>query len=202
MKSAFNVFRFLVQEIRKNAALHDYISTALKSPMEYDDLLRWQWAQSLSALDKLLHDLTRIGIMEIYSGKRPSTPKYESLEISIRVFSQMEMKKIEIAQWLERLIIQKHCFLSFQEPEKIADALSYIWPEKYKWQVIAQTMNREAHGLKNQLKNVVMRRNQIVHQGDIDFLNNTRNEIDKTDAIETVDLVDELGATIFGLVKL
>ena len=53
--------------------LYDYLDNIVKPPYDYSDLLRWQWAQSVSALDKLIHDLIRIGMVQTYQGLRTPT---------------------------------------------------------------------------------------------------------------------------------
>jgi len=90
----------------------------------------------------------------------------------------------------------KHKLLAFQEPDKIAEALSLIWEEEHKWQKIASSLNMSV----NDLKSIVSRRNQIVHEADIDLQTNLRKDIDETDVKEAVEFILKLGESIFNAV--
>ena len=69
MYNSLSAFRGNIAGIRELATLHDYLCTNLKSPMNFDDLLRFQIVYSVSALDKLIHDIIRIGMVQIFLGR-------------------------------------------------------------------------------------------------------------------------------------
>jgi hypothetical protein len=89
MYSSLAAFRSNIASVRELATLHDYLCANLKSPMTFDDLLRFQIVYSVSALDKLIHDLIRIGMVQTFVGKRPATAKYlaERISMGITYFS-------------------------------------------------------------------------------------------------------------------
>ena len=65
---------------------------------------------------------------------------------------------------LEEDITITNSYKSFQYPDKIADALSYICEQADKWQYIAIKAGMDKSTCVNMLKNVVTRRNQIAHE--------------------------------------
>ena len=60
-------------------------------------------------------------------------------------------------------------FMTFQDPKKISEALSYIWDEEHKWQTLATELGKRQEDVISQLKLYVDRRNMIVHEADYDM---------------------------------
>jgi hypothetical protein len=102
--------------------------------------------------------------------------------------------------WFEQEIILKNKTASFQEPAKIADGLSLIWTENRKWTKIAALVGQPEEDLKKMLKNIVDRRNKIVHEADIDPITETRLGIDLANVQVSVDIIDKIAKAIFDLV--
>ena len=65
MTNAFHCFQTLMQDTRNSSVLYDYLHDVVKPPYDYSDLLRWQWAQSVSALDKLILDPSKDSLIPI-----------------------------------------------------------------------------------------------------------------------------------------
>ena len=137
MNTAYNVFLGILQDTKNSDVLYVYLRDYVKPPYDYSDLLRWQWAQSVSALDKLVHDLIRIGMLNIFQGTRTPTPKYSSFVIDMDCYSQMIQFPILASSIFEGQVIRKLSYLSFQEPTKISDGLALIWSETNKWKKIS-----------------------------------------------------------------
>jgi hypothetical protein len=89
MFSSLSDFKSNISGVRDLATLHDYLCTNLKTPMNFDDLLRFQIVYSVSALDKLIHDLIRKGMIQIFIGARPATSKYLAERISMSVYANL-----------------------------------------------------------------------------------------------------------------
>ena len=166
MSSAINTFHALMNQGTMSKGIYIYLD-ANKVPMDFSDLLRWQWVLSVSALDRYVHDTVRIGMLEIFEGRRNSTAKYKSFRIDLNNFNSIIESSTPVIEF-EKEVIRQHSFLAFQYPEKIADALSYIWNEQNKWDVICSNMATDisSSNLRTKLKNIITRRNQIVHEGD------------------------------------
>jgi len=79
-------------------------------------------------------------MVEIFLENRTPTPKYNTFQIDIQTYGDMINNIIDASLIFERKIILKHGFLAFQDPSKVADALSYIWNENDKWGKISNLM--------------------------------------------------------------
>lgn len=90
--------------------------------------------------------------------------------------------------------------MSFQDPVKIGDGLSYIWNEGQKWQKMAQSLRMSDEDIKRQLKLIVTRRNAIVHEADLDPVMNLKQSITRQEVNDISNFLEILGDSICGLV--
>lgn len=202
MLNAFNLFKTNIASARTLSGLFDFLTATLTVPHQFDDLLRSQLVYAISALDKLNHDLIRIGMVGTFTGTRSPTAKYQGFTISTETHSQIMSATVPPKEyWFESEIVQKHKVLAFQDPAKIADGLSLIWDEKHKWAVIAAEIGMSETDVKLKLKTIVDRRNLIVHEADLNPYTGTKYDIDKNEAKSATDLIESIGSAIFNLVK-
>lgn len=201
MNTAYNAFCTIIQDTRNSDVVYTYLENTVKPPYDYSDLLRWQWAQAVSALDKLIHDLIRIGMVQTYQGLRSPTAKYRSFAIDMDCYSQMQQMPLLAVSVFEAQIVHKLSFLSFQEPSKISDGLSLIWDESNKWRKISDAMGLDENYLRTKLKNISIRRNQIVHEGDYSNALLQRQAITHADTLDVIGFIFSIGTSIYNLVK-
>lgn len=205
MLVAKNHFDTSFNRVREIHALYKHLKNDLHFNSSFlDDLLRSEIVYIISALDKFIHDIVRIGILESQNGLRPVTPSLNNFPIS---FSQLNLitspiPSININQVIENTIIENHKHLSFQDPEKITQALSLIWNENHKWNKISAFLGINEQNLKVELKNIVIRRNQIVHEADLNLFTNSIQSIDEIDVENSVNFINNLVNSIYTLVKL
>jgi hypothetical protein len=188
-------FDSAMQRIRQLDALYVHLSNNLHFPTDtISDLLRAEIVYVISAFDKYIHDIVRQGMVEIFTGVRQQTSAYKSFQISIEQFdlinSSTSVPPPESV--FESTVAAYHKHLSFQDPDKVAAALSLMWPEVHKWQRIAQCMGKTESDTRIELKNIIIRRNQIVHEGDIDLLTGQVQQIDHADTLESVNFINDL----------
>lgn len=191
----------LIRDTENVEVLYNYFENSMTVPVDTSDLLRWQWVQCISAFDKFMHDLVRVGMLEIFSGNRIPTPKYNTFQIDIQTYEGMVNNMIDASLTFERKIILKHGFLAFQDPSKVADALSFIWNENDKWGKISNLMGMNKNDCTTYLKNIVIRRNQIVHEGDYTDSLSKRQDIFPQDVIDIRKYILKLGKAIYDCVK-
>lgn len=201
MQFAYEKFNKLIEETKNVQQIYHYLKNVAKVPLDISDLLRWQWVQYVSALDKLVHDLVRIGMLNIYEGKCEKTPKYKTFQLDIETYNEMQNQPIRAVTIFEQKIVQKHGFLAFQDPNKISEALSFIWNENDKWGKIAYQMEMPKEECVAFLKNIVIRRNQIVHEGDYTDALSQRQDIFEQDIEDIRIYILKLGNSIYNLVK-
>lgn len=190
----------LVQDTQNVETLYNYFEHSVV-PVDISDLLRWQWVQCISAFDKFVHDVVRVGMVEIFLGNRTPTPKYNTFQIDIQTYGDMINNIIDASLIFERKIILKHGFLAFQDPSKVADALSYIWNENDKWGKISNLMGMSKDDCTTYLRNIVIRRNQIVHEGDYTDSLSRRQDIFLQDVIDIRDYILKLGQAIYDCIS-
>ncbi len=201
MYKSLGVFKDNLNSAQELLTLYDYLAANIKVPMSFDDLLRLHMVQSVSAFDKLMHDIIRIGIVDIFIGARPVTKKYLNEPISMSTHNSLSAATIPPKEYFfEQAIVSKLSYISYQAPDIIADGLSYIWNVKHKWDQIAAAMSMKAEDAKRQLRLIVSRRNQIVHEADIELTTGGKRPIAKNDCETSILFIGKLGEQIVRLV--
>lgn len=209
MQSAFDQFNKNLRYIRELDALYNHLKNHLRLPNDLDDLLRAQWVYCVSALDKLIHELVRQGMILSFGDHRPRTNKFNQFPISFNTYSNIvapastapALPTYPPEYWFDQEIIQRHKNLSFQDPDKIGDILGLIWEEDHKWQKISARLTLDEKYVKTTLRTIVIRRNQIVHEFDQDIVTGLRNPITKADSDSVVNFTQSLATVIFDFVK-
>lgn len=202
MQRAFDQFKDSMKYVKELDALYVHLKDTLHLPNDLTDLLRAEWVYTVSAMDKLIHELIRIGMIEAFQGRRTRTNKFSSFGVSTNTLTTTLSTAVPPPEyWFEQEVIERHKTLSFQAPEKIADALSLIWDEQHKWQVLATATGITQATLTTKLKTIITRRNQIVHEADLDLLSGVRNNIDKVDIDDVVLFIENLSEKIFHAVR-
>ena len=200
MLFAYKRFLELFNDTQNVKILYEYIENTMKAPIDTSDLLRWQWVQCISAFDKFVHDIVRIGMIDIFQGNRLATPKYNTFQMDIQTYVDMQNSPLTAVTIFEQKIILKHSFLAFQDPGKVADALSYIWNDNDKWATISSMVGMSRNDCVTFLKNAVIRRNQIVHEGDYTDVLAKRQDIYEQDVNEIRQFILKIGKAIYDCV--
>jgi HEPN superfamily RiboL-PSP-like protein len=197
MYSALRLFEKNISESSQLLVLFEFTTLNLPS-MNFDDLLRAHLVYSVSAFDKLIHDIIKIGMLEIFLNKRLATSKYLSEGISLEIHNKISNATIPPKEfYFESEVTKKLSFLSFQDPNKVAEGLSLIWGEPHKWQQIADSMGLEISTAKITLKTISARRNQIVHEADIDISTGKKYSISKAETENAANFVLNCGRSIY-----
>jgi hypothetical protein len=114
----------------------------------------------------------------------------------IPTISNSVVNRLNNTSWLESEIRERLGYQSFQQADKIADAIRYISDKKL-WDEVASLMARNAKDIKQQLNLIVDRRNKIAHEADIDpttFSIGSRWNIDEIlvgDAVAFIEILVE-----------
>lgn len=201
MLNAKGVFQKNIRQANELGVLYDHLSNTMAIPEQFDDLLRSQIVNATSAFDKLLHDLIRIGMVRIFEGQRPPTSKYLNETIAIQHLPGLLANTVSPPPVrFEEVVREKLSKLSFQDPTKIADGLSYIWNESQKWQQIALGLGMTDEVARRRQKLIATRRNAIVHEADLDPVNNQKQAITREEATEISSFLLSVGDRICDLV--
>ena len=202
MNSAFRSFEKEIDSAGELTALFEFANQQIVAPFSFEDLLRAQLVYTMSAFDKLIHDLVRIGMVQSFLGTRPPSPKYLAFQVSLKTHQDITSASIPPQEYyFEQAVFMSMKHLSFQDPEKVTDALSLIWSEEHKWQKIAAKMGMPIHTAKTTLRTIAGRRNSIVHESDIDPITQAKRSILCSDATNATDFIKSCGNAIFTLVR-
>jgi RiboL-PSP-HEPN len=200
MQSALDQFRSNIVYVRNLGGLYRSIAKVTTAVLDLSDLLRAELVMCVSALDHYVHEVTRLGMLETLNGKRPQTPAFLKFSISIDGVLQA-LGTPNGDAWFDTQIRERHGYQSFQQPDKIADAIRLISSLEL-WNSLASALGDSAQNLKTRLQLIVERRNKIVHEADMDPTypgSGTRWPITDALANDAVDFVERLCETVHSL---
>lgn len=184
MNSAIRQFNLLIRDTRQISDVYKHFNLPI-----LDDLLRWQWTQTVSALDKYIHEVVKLGLIMTYDKQITPTKSFSNFLIPISILDD----PLLIANAFEQFVIQKLSYISYQTPEKINEGLSLVWTTEHKWKVIADNFGKDKKFITTKLKLIAQRRNQIVHQGDYPASNYLEKEsITLSEVNEIIDFIEQL----------
>jgi len=102
--------------------------------------------------------------------------------------------------WLEAEIRDRHSFLSFQQPDKIADAVR-LFSGINLWQAVGAALGQDESAIKSRLRLTVDRRNKIAHEADLDpSYPGARWPISEADATESRQFIADLVGAIHAVI--
>jgi len=165
MQRALDAFNNSVARVELLGGLHKAVESLMTPVVDASDLLRAQIVLAVSAFDYYIHELTVLGMVEVLEGKRPPTPAFNRYRVSIGAVSVGLPSGT--SDWFAAEIREKHSFLAFQQPDKVADAIRLFSDVKL-WQAVATILGGAETDIKNRLRLIVDRRNKIAHEADLD----------------------------------
>ncbi len=197
MQSAIDLFRISIARVRDLIAVHNSLKAQTSNVLDISDMLRSALVLAVSALDYYIHEVVRIGMLEIHRGERPEPPAFSGFQISLGNARAGINAGQNIDSWLEDEIRQRHSYKSFQQPNAIADAVRLICDKKL-WEEVSINMGSPAKDIKQQLSRIVDRRNKIAHEADIDpsYPIGDRWPIDELLVNEAVDFIEQVVESI------
>jgi hypothetical protein len=159
------LFRANISFARDLAATAVALAGQVTPVMDTDDLLRAALVQGVSAFDHFVHEEVRSRMLGIHAGTQPRVPGFERFRVSM--LSVQQALTTDGTVWLESEIREQHGYLSFQHPDKVADAFRLVSVLEF-WNAVGLTLGRPAADLRRTLILIVERRNKIAHEADTD----------------------------------
>jgi hypothetical protein len=192
MLSAIEQFRENIVRVRALGGLTQALVSMTTAAIDSSDILRAQYVLAVSALDHYVHEVARLGMLDMFDGKRPPSAAYLRFRISLNC---MGPGQVISRSDVEAEIRSQHSFVAFQRPDKVADGIRLISEVKL-WDAVAARIGQKPELVKQQLSLVVERRNKIAHEADLDpTYPKTRWPISAADVNGVVDfLVDVVEA--------
>ena len=102
--------------------------------------------------------------------------------------------------WFEMGIREKHGYLAFQHPDRVADAVR-LFSSCELWPSVASQLGMTVQDVKTRLRLIVERRNKIAHEADLDpSFPGSRWPISPSDSANTVDFITDVCEAIHSIV--
>lgn len=189
----FKTNRTRVDELGTLAAA---IRTRTTPAIDVSDIWRAQIVLIVSALDHFVHELVWLGMIESARGARKKTDAFLRFDLPLRSVEDA-MANVPAETWLGEAIRERHSWQSFQDPDKLADAIRLVSDVKL-WNFVGGELGLLQADTKTRLKLIVDRRNKIAHESDLDPTNPGFHwQIDAQMVCETVSFVDRLAEAVY-----
>jgi len=199
MNGVLSQFKKNIGYARELGSIAGAIKGITTPVLDVDDILRAQIVFAVSALDYFVHETVRVGMLEIEAGKRAQTKKYEQFQIPIST-AKLAINGVPCTIWLDKVVKDKHAWISFQDPDKIADAIRLI-SQKTLWDEVGLEHSMPGADAKKNLKLIIDRRNKIAHEADMDPTNTGfRWPINMSQAEDTIIFIEKVANAIFKVV--
>lgn len=169
MHNACTQFKENIRRARDLGGLAQAIERVTTNAIDVSDMWRAQLVLGVSALDHFIHEITRMEMIATAQGNRPRTDAFLKFHLPFTAFDQA-LNGHPYDMWLGEAIREKHSWVSFQHPDKIADAIRLISPIKL-WEAVGSQLGMKASEVKVRLELIVDRRNKIAHEADMDPAN-------------------------------
>jgi hypothetical protein len=200
MLAAINQFRTNLQRVRNLGGIYSVLSAQTTSAIDLSDILRAELVMAVSALDYYVHELIRIGMLEVYRGIRPETAAFRRFQISLESVRQAVATPAN-EDWLNNEIRLRHGWRSFQHADPIADAIRLVSDVKL-WEEVADRLSRTPQDVKQQLNLIVDRRNKITHEADMHpTLPGRLWPINDTLVNEAIDFIENVAGAVYDILK-
>lgn len=168
--------------------------------IDLSDVLRSEVVLAVSALDYFVHEITRLGMLECWSGHRQHTDAFSRYQFPVTTILAVQDRNLAY-QAIDSEIRVKHGYLSFQQPDKIADAIRLFSKVKL-WEEVGKELNLEPKKVKSALSLIIDRRNQIAHEADLDPSYPDQRWPITVDLVEDIfDQIEKIVRAIYKCVK-
>lgn len=200
MQRAIDTFGIAIRRVHELGGLFSAVTRLTTSAVDPTDLLRSQIVLAVSALDHLVHELAVAGMLEIYDGVRQPTPAFQRFSVPLGAHSTAAQLQLSRTSF-EAAVRDRHSYLSFQRPDKIADAIR-LFSTQPLWDGISQLLSEDVATIKSRLNLAVDRRNKIAHEADMDpSYPGARWPISPRDVDGVTASIDEIGNAIYQVCK-
>jgi len=196
MHSALIQFQENLKRAKELGSLASAVEAVTTSVIDVSDMWRSQIVLVVSALDHFVHDITRLGMIEIAKGSRQKTDAYLRFQMPFTAV-ESALNGVPHENWVGETVREKLSWQSFQDPDKLAEAVRLISVVKL-WEAVGIELNMPAADVKTRLKLIVERRNKIAHEADLDPANpGFRWPINAGMATDTINFIENVGKAVF-----
>ncbi len=202
MKSAKRHFEQNIIRVKELGNIYKAITSQTANILDLSDILRAEYVMLISALDHFIHEIVRIGMIEIYNNKRKPTKEFKEfiLNLDKKILFEKAIMEEKNNEWLDYQIRYKNGFKSFQQADKIEEAILIILEIDF-WKELSKELNQNKRDLKYRLNLIVERRNQIAHEADIEPTYQNLREIKLEDIENSIKFIEDLVNATYEIIK-
>jgi hypothetical protein len=205
-----DAFNAHIERARDLVGITNAIRANSAGVLDLSDIYRAAFVQGVSALDTFIHAEVRARMLEAFAWQSGHTPAFGRFRVSLGSLGDARGPSGLTASdltWLDSEIREQHSYLSFQQPDKVADAIRLVSPVKL-WSAVASEMGVRAVGespeqvVKRRLALIVDRRNTIVHESDLDPTppGTTQYPMDEATALDALEFLQNMTASIVSVI--
>lgn len=204
-KIVSSVIRFELEDIEQHfkeniTAIIDQFNVADKlleegRIAEAENIWRAQIVFLESALDFYLHELTKYGLSEIFSGNWEKTAKYDNLEVKMKII-EPALKAREDTDWFLEFVNNYYRSITMASYESVCEQLKLLGIDikevADKAFYVRGSTEKTDVKLKRRLNELFSRRNVIAHQSDRAHANAQKENITKEVVQEFISDINKI----------
>jgi len=190
--SLISRFEASISQVEELLVIHNYLQSVPNTQIT-DNLLRAALTMLVSAIDTSIHELI-INAIKFELIENKSVFQIDNIKIGIFVFRGSDLENR--LRLIESELRKQYAKESFQSSRQIESVLATIGITKI-WTKLSNILNQRPEDIKTSLDLLVRRRNQIVHEGDLDHLHNLQ-EIKRQDIETSLQFTKNM---VYGIIK-
>ena len=201
MSKPIDNFSLQVKEVKKLNDIFQYNQRILTTGIDISGILRAQIVFVVSALDNYIHNVILYESLDILKNNKGHSPSFGKLSLglnSVQLLLNNSTSSDPLAL-IKQEITHNLSWKSFQQPEKIAEALQIVCNKKI-WGEVSSLIGQPSSDIKEQLKLIVKRRDSIAHEADFDIVNQCQYNISHADVKKAINFIVSLVYAIDAIV--
>lgn len=193
MRNPKNTWNANLQNIKQMHWLHEQLVNIVPA-MDISDILRSEYVLIVSAFDCYIHDVVLQGMSDMFSGNRTECKNFTDFCIPMSTVKKLlETSDVSVRESIYNASVKKILSKdSYQSPKSVEFALSMVNMKKI-WSKIGKKIGMSTEDVKTNLGLIILRRNKIAHEADIENLvSMKKSEIERTDVEEVISFLDNV----------
>jgi restriction system protein len=191
---------------RSLATAGQHLAQLQVGSFEVPDVFRAAWVQSVAGLDHWVRQEVRTRMLWLAGqsgGLRPDG--FSTFPMTLGQLESVRQGKMSLVDALDQQLRETRSHLTYQHPDKIKEAFALVSDVKGLWDKVAKVLSEQAGDgvtvtaadVRQQLREIVHRRNKIAHEYDEDPANPpSKRPIDAATATQTIDWIEQVAAAI------
>lgn len=193
MRNPRNTWNANLQNIKRMHWLHKQLVNIVPA-MDISDILRSEYVLIVSAFDCYIHDVVLQGMSEMFWGNRIECKNFTDFCIPMSTVKKLlETSDVSVRESIYNASVKKILSKdSYQSPKSVEFALSMVNMKKI-WSKVGKKIGMSTEDVKTNLGLIILRRNKIAHEADIENLvSMKKSEIERTDVEEVISFLDNV----------